>query len=47
MYIILLYIVICILTKTSNMQLVFVQATDDCIYCLHTHAKAYAICLNQ
>ncbi len=30
-----------------NKQLVVVQAADNCTNCLHTCAKAFAICSNQ
>ncbi len=33
--------------STSHMQVVVVQTADNCTYCLHTCAKAFAICLNQ
>ncbi len=33
--------------STSYMQLAVVQTADSCTYCLHTCAKAFAICSNQ
>ncbi len=33
--------------STSYMQLVVMQTADICTYCMHTCAKAFAICSNQ
>ncbi len=33
--------------STIHMQLVVVQTADNCTYCLHTCAKAFAICSNH
>ncbi len=33
--------------STSHVQFVVVQTADNYTYCLHTCAKAFAICSNQ